>query len=284
MVSTVEAKNGNELPNRIGFNYSYNDAVNFVERGVEFFIFTNGEFDFDYNNNLGNRGIRIDRDYRGRIQRIGNTNINYDRSGNVTRIGNVFMRYYRGQLTNVGNLTVRYNYWGNPTFYGNVKDNYYNHNGFRINLNIGDIFNYNDAYFFRNDFKRNYTKIREDRNYFYYRANSNAKIGKRSKTLRRKKPASTTSKNTTKTNTRRSNTTYRKPTSVNSNRKVITKKRNTNATTSRSNVKTNRNSVSNNRIKKSVTRKPVTTNNRTINTTTKRKVDAKKTNERKRRS
>ncbi|KGL62933.1 hypothetical protein [Polaribacter sp. Hel1_85] len=290
MVSTVEAKNGNELPNRIGFSYSYNNAVNFVERGVEFFIFTNGEFDFnshyndtyyDYNGNRTRResGINIDRDYRGRISRIGNSFINYDRNGNVTRIGNVFMRYYRGKLTNVGNLTVRYNYWGNPTFYGNVKNNYYNYNGFRINLNIGDIFNYNDAYFYRNDFRRNYFKIREDKNYYYYRANPNANIGKRSKTLRRRKPASTILKNSTKTNTRRGNTTYRKPTSVNSDRKVITEKRNTNSTTRRSNVNTNRNSVSKNKIEKSINRKPTTTNR-----STKRKVDTKKTIERKRRS
>ena len=47
MVSTVEANNGNRLLNRIGFNYSYDNSVNFVERGVEFFVFTNGEFDFD---------------------------------------------------------------------------------------------------------------------------------------------------------------------------------------------------------------------------------------------
>ncbi|MEO9570406.1 MAG: hypothetical protein ABJH82_02410 [Polaribacter sp.] len=292
MVSTVEAKNGNELSNRIGFNYSYNNAVNFIERGIEFFIFTNGEFDFNsdynktyfnYNKNRNERKIRIEKDFRGRIKRIGDANINYDRNGNVTKIGNVNMRYYRGQLTNVGNLKVRYNYWGNPSFYGNVKDNYYNHNGFRINLNIGDIFNYNDAYFYRDDFKRNYIKIREDRNYFYYRANTNANTSKRSKTIRRKKPATTILKNITKNNLRRNNTTYRKPTSVNSDRKVIIEKRNTNSTTRRSNINTNRNSVSKNTIKKSVNNKPINSN-RTINKSTKRKIDTKKTTERKRRN
>ena len=28
-------------------NFNYNDAVNFFERGVEFFVFANGDFDFD---------------------------------------------------------------------------------------------------------------------------------------------------------------------------------------------------------------------------------------------
>ncbi|WP_298880974.1 hypothetical protein [uncultured Polaribacter sp.] len=283
MVSTVEAKNGNELPNRFGFNYSYNEAVNFVERGIEFFVFTNGEFDFNthYNDTYFNygrdRGVRIDRDYRGRISRIGNAFINYDRSGNVTRIGNVFIRYYRGQLTNVGNLRVRYNYWGNPIFYGTVKNNYYNHNGFRINLNIGDIFNYNDAYFYRSDFRRNYSKIREDKNYYYYRANPNAKIGKRSKTLRRRKPASTILKNTPKQNTRRSNSTYRKPTSVNTDKKITRE----NTSSRRATVKTNRNSNTINKTERNVNRKPSTTG-RTLDKKTKRKVVNK--NERKRRS
>ena len=52
MVSTVEAKKGENLPNRFRVNYySYDNAVNFVERGIEFFVFTNGDFDFDINSN-----------------------------------------------------------------------------------------------------------------------------------------------------------------------------------------------------------------------------------------
>ena len=238
MVSTVEAKNGNELPNRNGFYYSYNNAVNFIERGVEFFIFTNGEFDFnthyndsyfDYNRRrTSDRGINIDRDYRGRINRIGNSFINYDRHGNVTRIGNVFMRYYRGKLTNVGNLRVNYNRWGDPIFYGKVKNNFYSYNGIRFNLNIGDICNYNDSYFSHRDFRRNYSQIREDNNFYYYRAKTNAKIGKRSKILRRRKPASVKSKRKSTIDSRRNKNTYRKPSSVSTKRKsTVVTKRNT---------------------------------------------------------
>mgnify|MGYP000418336359 CR=1 FL=1 len=47
MVSTIEAKTGNEKPNRIRVNYTYDNAVNFIERGIEFYIFTNGDFDFN---------------------------------------------------------------------------------------------------------------------------------------------------------------------------------------------------------------------------------------------
>ncbi len=237
MVSTVEANNGKRLLNRIGFDYSYENSVSFIERGVEFFIFTNGEFDFNtnYNNTFydyngrrtrRNIGVSIDRDFRGRIRRVGNAFINYDRRGNVTRIGNVFMRYYRGRLTNVGNLRVRYDRWGYPVFYGNVKNNFYTYNGIRFNLNIGDVCDYNDRYFFGNDFRRNYSQIREDNNFYYYRANPNAKIGKRSQILRRRKPASVTKKRVIR-DTRNSNNSYRK--SSNSNvknaRKVIREKK-----------------------------------------------------------
>ena len=279
MVSTVEAKNGNELPNRFGFVYSYDNAVNFEERGVEFFVFTNGEFDFntnyndsyyDYNGNRrrGNRGVNIDRDYRGRINRIGNAFINYDRNGNVTRIGNVFMRYYRGQLTNVGNLRVRYNYWGNPTFYGAVKNNYYNYNGFRINLNIGDICDYNDDYFYRNDFRTNYTRVREDRNYYYYRANPNAKIGKRSKTLRRRKPASSLKNRKSLKTKRRNNTSYRRPSTLNKKGEVTRRKANDRRPSS---VNTKRSSTLNKRNTSTTSRRTATVIKRKI-TPVKRKV------------
>ena len=274
MVSTVEANHGKKSSNRIGFNYSYENSVNFEERGIEFFIFTNGEFDFntsyyDYNSNHTSRRINIDRDYKGQITRIGNSFVSYDRYGNVTRIGNVFMRYYRGKLTDVGNLKVRYDYWGNPTFYGTVKNNYYNYNGFRINLNIGDICSYNDAYFYGNDFRKNYSRIREDKNYYYYRANTNAKIGKRSKTLRRRKPISTTLNN--KPITRSSNTTYRRPSNVNTTRNNTKTKRSSNTTYRKpSNVNTKRIATS--------TKRSTNTSYRTPSSVTKKSVKPVKRN------
>jgi hypothetical protein len=198
MVSTVEAKKGENLPNRFRVNYSYNNAVNFIERGIEFFIFTDGNFDFDnhfnnsyYDDGRGrtrNSNVRVNRDYRGRIRSIGNVYINYDSRGNVSRIGNISMRYYRGQLRKVGDLRVRYNRSGFPVFYGNVREFYYN-NGIRFNISFGDVCNYNDTYFYRNDFRNNYTQFREDRNFYYYKARPNAKIGKRSTILKRRKPA-----------------------------------------------------------------------------------------------
>lgn len=80
----------------------YRDAepIVFMERGIEFFVFLNGDFDFntrpqdshgDYYYRRGasargttaiaiNYGVRIEHDSFGRVRRIGNTFINYDRS------------------------------------------------------------------------------------------------------------------------------------------------------------------------------------------------------------
>lgn len=207
IVATVEAKTFDNAPDRFSINYAYNDAVNFMERGVKFFIFTNGKFDFDVRSN--HRRLRIRRNFKGQIRSIGNVYIRYDIRGNVTRIGNISIRYFRGRLANVGDLKVRYDRWEYPIFYGNVRDFYYN-NGVRFNVNFGDICNYNDAYFLRNDFSRNYAQIKEDRNFYYYRANPNARIGKRSTILKRRKPVSVHNSRRKITDTSSRNS-YRKP-------------------------------------------------------------------------
>lgn len=205
-MATINANNITKSTSKLGVTYRYNDAVTFVERGVQFHVFLNGDFDFNthYRNTRyydyygkrvrSNRGVRIDRDRRGRVRRVGNTFINYDARGNVKRIGSVYMRYRFGQLTDVGNLRIRYDRWGNPRFHGNVKYNdyceddvYYDDGGIDIDVNIGDVFDYDDIYFYRRDFRNNYRQFREDDNFFYYRAVPNAKIGKRSKVIKRRK-------------------------------------------------------------------------------------------------
>lgn len=210
VVSTIEAKTGNKKPNKIRVNYESNNTVNFFEHGIEFYIFTNGDFDFnthlndsynDYNDSdsdhdsdhdhdsrvRNNRTVRIGRDYSGRITQIGTVFIWYDYRGNVTRIGTVSMRYKFGKLTSVGHLRVYYDPWGNPNFYGNVKE-FYDNNGIRFNVSFGDICSFNDTYFYGNDFRNKYSQFREDKNFYYYKARPNAKIGKRSTILKRRKP------------------------------------------------------------------------------------------------
>jgi hypothetical protein len=273
MVFTVEAKTFDNVPDRYSDNYAYNNAVSFMERGLEFFIFTNGDFDFNTRSNESR--VRIRRNFKGQIRSIGNVHIRYNIRGNVTRIGTISIRYFRGRLTNVGDLRVRYNRWEYPVFYGSVRDFYYN-NGVRFNVSFGDICDYNDAYFLRNDFIRNYAQFREDQNFYYYSANPNARIGKRSTILKRRKPVSvnngrrkiadthsrnsyrkpereTNTRNTEiKRTTRSSNTTFRN----NSNRKPevknerrITRNKNDIKKATRSSNKTSGNSRNKSEVK-----------------------------------
>ncbi|WP_271405272.1 hypothetical protein [Tenacibaculum soleae] len=203
-LATISAKDKNKSTSKIGVTNRYNDAVTFVERNVEFHIFLNGDFDFNthykntrYTDYYGrriktNRGVRIERDYKGRVRRVGNTFINYDTRGNVKRIGNVYIDYKFGRLAKVGHLKVKYDRWNNPRFYGSVKYNdYYEDcvydNDINIDVNIGRVFNYNDAYFYKRDFRNKYRKYKEDNKFFYYRAKHNAKTGKRGKILKRRK-------------------------------------------------------------------------------------------------
>lgn len=130
---------------RITKRYRFMQPIMFVERGVEFLIFPNGEFDFntelafgpisdDYyyrqsngrrsgiNRTFGTPGKRVRysrhggtlvlHDRFGNVRRIGNVFINYDRYGRVKRIGSVYMRYRRGLLKQVGGLTIQYNRFG----------------------------------------------------------------------------------------------------------------------------------------------------------------------------
>ncbi len=195
--SIINANNVKESTNKIGVNNRYfDDAVTFVERGIKFHVFLNGEFDFNTHTRFKRgrgHGVRIKRNHRGQIRRVGNVFINYDRRGNVKRIGKVFINYRFGQLTRIGNMTIEYDRWGNPFFRGHVKGGYYYNNNYdngcnvNIDYNIGDIYDYDDDFFYRNNFRKNYRQIREDDNFYYYRATSNAKNNKKSKLIKRRK-------------------------------------------------------------------------------------------------
>ncbi len=210
----------------------YDEAVSFIERGVQFHVFLNGDFEFDtpnrryyeYNNrSYRQNNIRIDRDYKGRIKRIGANYIRYDYKGNVTRIGNIRIYYRRGFVRKVGDLKVSYNNWGDPYFYGNVHRDYYD-SGIQFSLNFGTIFNYNDRYFYDYSFKNNYRKYREDKHYYYYKVKPNGKVGKRGKLIKRRKAGVTTRRNNNNNYTKRKTAPNRK---TNTKRKSYVKRNTT---------------------------------------------------------
>lgn len=209
---SVKANNFDPITKRSIIANRYDNAISFVERGVQFHVFLNGDFEFDtpyqnrkyydYNRNRRNT-IRIDRDFEGRIKRVGSNFIRYDYKGNVTRIGKIRLYYRRGALRKIGNLRISYNSWGEPYFTGNVNNYDYYNDDVRFSINIGPIFNYNDRYFYKREFRNNYRKYKEDRTYYYYRAKPNAKTGKRGKIIKRRKAGVSVRKNNSTNNKRK---------------------------------------------------------------------------------
>ena len=234
MFSLAEAKRSSINKKKPFLYNGFNEAVSFVERGIQFHVSLYGDFNFDtyYNRARRNQNTRIFRDYRGRITKIGTVFIYYDFRGNVRKIGAVKMKYWKNKLTNVGNLTINYNRWGDAVFYGQVKyanyyydsSNYYHSNtGLNFNLNIGTICVYNDPYFYRNEFRNNYRQFREDDQFFYYRANSAATTS-RNKILKRRKPSRAVTNSTTtreSSTVRKRNTIGRNTTPTNNSRKKV---------------------------------------------------------------
>ena len=232
----VSANDKNMSTKKNTIIYRYDEAVTFIEKGVKFHVFLNGDFEFEnpnreYNNRrYRNNKLRIDRDYKGRIKRIGVNYIRYDFRGNVTRIGNIRIYYRRGFIRKIGDLKISYNTWGDPYFYGNVHRDYYD-SGVQFSINFGSIFNYNDRYFYDYRFKNNYRKYREDKYYYYYKVRPNGKVGKRGKFIKRRKAGVTSQRdNNTKRKIapNRKNAVKRKTynNSYSSKRVKITKKEN----------------------------------------------------------
>ena len=242
MFSLAEAKRGTINSKKATLYNGFNEAVSFVERGIQFHVSLYGDFNFDtyYNRGRRNQNTRIFRDYRGRITKIGTVFIHYDFRGNVRKIGTVKMKYWKNRLTNVGNLAINYNRWGDAVFYGQVKyanyyfdsSNYYNSNiNLNFNLNIGTICLYNDPYFYRNEFRNNYRQFREDDQFFYYRANGVATTS-RNKILKRRKPSRSVTNSTTtrkSTKVRKRNNIGRNTATTNNSRKKVETVRKKNA-------------------------------------------------------
>jgi hypothetical protein len=170
--------------------FNQEEPIAFIEKGIEFFVFPNGEFDFntrpqdsqgdnyyktasttrtyDSSRRTQNYGVIIEHDSFGRIRRVGNTFINYDNRDRVNRIGSVFMRYNRWAITQIGGMQLVYNRRGELIdTIGTVKTNNYGYCYTYHNNNENEEYE-NDNH--NNDESNN-------NNYYYYKANgSKAKV------------------------------------------------------------------------------------------------------------
>ena len=150
--------------------FSLDEPITFIERGISFYVFPNGEFDFNtetstdteilYRTN-GRRsnnqpqGVRIERDASGKVRRVGNVFINYDFQNRIKRIGTVYMSYNRFALSQVGGLKIIYNRRGEiVNIFGSVKGYTFGHD------NCNEDFDFDD-------------NQNQEHSQYYYRQNGN---------------------------------------------------------------------------------------------------------------
>ena len=123
--------------------FNFDRPISFSERGIEFYVFPDGSFDFntgysaggDYyrpNGNMtygahsGQGGTIIEHDNFGRVRRIGNVFVNYDRTNRIKRIGSVYFTYHGPNLIQAGNLRLIYDRRGSLVdMAGSVKGHHY---------------------------------------------------------------------------------------------------------------------------------------------------------------
>jgi hypothetical protein len=127
-------------------NYASENAINFVENGITFSIFKNGEFDFYLNSrtkgvtlnyNGPNASISFNAGYNyeayvqydqfGAVIQIENTPVYYDQFGRISQVGIININYNHGRLMRVGGLYLHYNFYGNYA-YNTGYINHYNRN------------------------------------------------------------------------------------------------------------------------------------------------------------
>jgi len=206
-VNNTQANNSLEIG-----RYNHMQPLKFIERGVEFFVFPNGEFDFNshprhrrtrghgininishgaprtfhstyYGNYHHNQGVRVEHDRLGRVRRVGNVFINYDSHSRIKRIGSVYMSYHHHLLANIGGLHIYYSRNGRiHRTTGAIKHNMGCHfcgmnncstNHYGNNYGHNDSDNHNDHGNY-NDYG-NY----DDDLYYYRKGNKKAKKNKR---------------------------------------------------------------------------------------------------------
>lgn len=147
---SVSAENSHsEISQKATYTNFFDDSFIFIEGGVEFAVYPNGEFDFFYNPEFR----------RGNHVSISTPNVNisynsgynyepfiqYDDYGAVIQIENVPVYYdYYGRIIQAGNVVMNYNQFGMLAHVGSLRL-YYNDFG-RVIRRTGFINNYNRHY------------------------------------------------------------------------------------------------------------------------------------------
>jgi hypothetical protein len=229
LVSTisVEANNTSKPIRYYGKHNWYNQKpVTFIERNIKFYVYQNGDIDFDlYSYSNGYYGTSdfyykgkgkhksknrsrvklnssrhhhsgfIQYDYRGRVKRIGSTHIRYDYFDRVIAINRINIRYRHNRLVRVGGLRIVINRYGHIRFIGSVKPRYYHYNNYHNHYFYDNyVYQYDDDFFYNDEFENEYEYFEEDDDYYYYRSknkhsktNRSGKKESKQKIIKRKK-------------------------------------------------------------------------------------------------
>ncbi|SHI73871.1 hypothetical protein SAMN04487911_10552 [Arenibacter nanhaiticus] len=164
--------------------YRYQNSFIFIESGITFSVYPDGEFDFyiddrvggiNANVNIGRANITFNSGYNydpyvqyddyGAILQIENVPIYYDYYGRVSQIGNVDIRYRNSRVSRVGGLRVYYDhrgYFSHHRGYINVYNRHYVYRPFH------DYFA-RPAVGFHMVYHRPYRRYYEPVRYSYYR-------------------------------------------------------------------------------------------------------------------
>jgi hypothetical protein len=134
-LANAAEKNNFSHERKIAVDFRNTEPIVFTERGIEFYVFADGQFDFNtrpsrdndgyYKSNRRsntnrtygapsdfrnkNYGVKVEHDNSGKVRRIGNVFINYDSNDRIKRVGSVYMTYNRYALAQVGGLQIIYN-------------------------------------------------------------------------------------------------------------------------------------------------------------------------------
>lgn len=181
-----------------------NKSITFIERGIKFSVYLSGNFTYtNLNRKEKKNNLKIYRNKRGFITKVGTVAIYYNSQNQFTRIGAVGISYRNGYISRIGSLIInydsqnRYSYKGrvnrSSNYYSytspknniisssNHRTNYYSHSGSNLNykhrraLYYGEPYDYYNPFFYRSTFKRDYVRYKTDNHFIYYRARSNGK-------------------------------------------------------------------------------------------------------------
>jgi len=154
-------------------HHRINEAVQINMRGIDFYIFPNGDFDYKIHTShpyhrYNSCALRIERDNKGRIRRIGKVFVNYNKYGQVKRIGHVFIRYNkRGMVSRIGERELHYRSRGYVVIYsqrpayGYVASSYYYgpaQGYYAGTCETASLWEMNNAYGYHNDYYRSSSK------------------------------------------------------------------------------------------------------------------------------